>query len=692
MSKFRFKKFKHPIDFLKNWYQQYQNQELEWSEIDDLIHFVETLRPSKVKSDTTVDIKPLVAFLQTNPELSKAWSAYLSALFSDKKCSMFIADAGIMQDTGFMSELMNRISSKFIPTQPLKDHLEYILTQVFYKENDCLWIANIPEEQLVELLKVLEVPSLYDSVKLASPMVELLQGINLINQRMSGRAMESDVLKMVPEYHDKENPFQSYEREFNAIAEKIYKTDFHFVRSTDIGYRQLMVMHQQCKDFVKQAFRNSAKFGISMRVNQNLLKIRQQLKRLEKLLPLLCLDDMSNRRLQTVHFGKHLLDFNSIKYNVRHFIAESTQVISYEVTQHAAKTGEHYITESRSQYLKMFRGALGGGFIVGFLCIIKVLLAKVDTSQFGHAFWYSMNYSVGFILIYLCGFTLATKQPAMTAPALAKALEEGRQYAQDSNELSLERYRAFAVLFSRLFRSQFIAFVGNVVMAFPVALGGIWIIDKVYNYNIASTKWPVLISDLSPIHSNAILHASIAGVFLFLSGIISGSITNKNKHHNLYYRIEEHPGLKRFLGKNRAKKLAGIYEKYSSGVISNFWFGVMMGTTGTIGLFLGLDLDIRHITFASGNLALGWYGSGFQISNSMWFWSIFGIGVIGWFNFIVSFILSVTLALRSRSIPLSELGSVGRSVWMYFKERPTSFFIPVGLMKTADDSDKQNQA
>jgi len=73
----------------------------------------------------------------------------------------------------------------------------------------------------------------------------------------------------------------------------------------------------------------------------------------------------------------------------------------------------------------MFRAALGGGLIVGVLCIIKVMLGKIETSGFGHAFLYSMNYSIGFIAIYLCGFTLATKQPAMTASALVRALEQG---------------------------------------------------------------------------------------------------------------------------------------------------------------------------------------------------------------------------------------------------------------------------
>lgn len=685
MSKTTSRKYKKPSEFLLKWYQRYQNQQVVFDEIDDLAQLVEIVRPSKAKELQPKDITELLDFFESHQLLARAWSQYLKQLLSGKKFSLFLADAGIMQDTGFLSELSNRISSKLIPTQPEKDHLEYILTQVFYKETDHLWINQIPDEQLVRLMNVLEMDTLYASASTGSPMDELITAINLINQRMSGRAMESDVYKMVPEYQDKENPFQAFEHEFIAIAEKIRKTDFHFVRSTDMAYRQMMILHGHCEAFVKQAFSNSSRFGISMRVNQNLLKIRQQLKRVKVLLPFLCLDDMSNRKIQTVQFAKVVLDLNSIKYNVRHFIAESTQVISYEITQHAAKTGEHYITESRSEYMKMFRSALGGGFIVGILCIIKVLLAKIDTSQFGHAFWYSMNYSFGFIAIYLCGYTLATKQPAMTAAALAKALEEGKQYDNQNKEYHQERFRAFAVMFARLFRSQFIAFVGNVVMAFPVALTGIWAIDQLFKYNIASSKWPTLISDLSPVHSNAILHASIAGVFLFLSGIISGSVTNRNKHHNMYYRIEEHPALKRWFGKAKAQKIAAKYQKYWAGLVSNFWFGVMMGTTGSIGLFLGLDIDIRHITFASGNLALGWYGSGFKLTNSMWIWSFIGIGLIGWFNFIVSFSLSVTLALRSRSISLFELGNVGRAIWSYFKQSPSSFFLPLGLKLKTDE-------
>ncbi|WP_426090693.1 recombinase [Flavobacterium sp. DSR3-2] len=647
-----------------------------WRETNDslepLIELIRLIRPVKIKNVQRVDLQEIILFLKENYSCREQFFTYLKEILKDKKFNKILADAAILQDVDFIFEVKKRIFAKLLPYQPQKDTLEYILNQVFYLANDGIWINKIPLSQLEELYNLLRFKSIYDSTEPNSVLSELLVSMHLITQRISGRAMETDVIKMVPEYDDLESPFSAFEKELFLIEERIRSSDSHYIAPDDLSYAQLLVLHKQCVEFVDRAFHNSSKYGISLRVNQNLLKIRQQLERLKFLISLLIVGKEKDKKYNGIILALRLIKFNCYKNNVRKFIGESTQLISYEITQHTAKTGEHYITESRKEYYKMFKTALGGGFIVGILCVIKVLLSKADTSFFGHAFLYSMNYAFGFIAIYLLGFTLATKQPAMTASALIKALEEGViKKGKDS-----EKYTAFAILFARVFRSQFIAFVGNVIMAFPVSLLGIWLIDYTAHYNIAATKWESLLIDISPIHSPAVFHAAIAGFFLFLSGIISGSVANRDKHNQVYFRITEHPFFKRNLGKAKTLKLAELYEKRGAGIISNFWFGIFMGSTASVGLFLGLNLDIRHITFVSGNLALGLYGANYQVSNSMLFWGIFGIGVIGAINFIVSFSLSLGLAFRSRAISLYELRFVTVSIWSHFKSNPVSFFFP----------------
>ncbi|KGO90332.1 site-specific recombinase [Flavobacterium suncheonense] len=633
----------------------------------DLVHF---FRPHKPKEER-VSLESLLLFLAENPIEKGLFIRYIRNVFANRKFSRMLSDAGILKDSDFIYEVKKRLTAKILPFQPQKDTLEYVLNQVFYLDTDTIWVNHIPKEELHRLFRLLELSEVFSSAKEDTPLSELLNGMGLLTQRMSGRAMENDVIKMVPEYDAFDSPFVAMEKEFLQIEQQVRQTAS--LNSDDLHYRQFVVLHRQCVEYVERAFANSSKYGISIKVNQSLLRIRQQLYRLKVLMPLLVGTTASEKEENLIQLALKLIKYNCYKNNVGKLINDSTQLLSYEITQHTAKTGEHYITETPKEYFQMLRAAMGAGLVVGFLCIFKVMLGKIETSYFGHAFLYSMNYAFGFITIFLLGYALATKQPAMTAATIAKALEIGMKRPNKNGE----KHSSFAHLFARLFRSQFIAFVGNVFVAFPVALAGIWLIDLAFHYNIAETKWPKLIADISPIASPAIFHAAIAGVFLFLSGIISGSVSNRNKHHQVYYRIQEHPFLKMTFGVDKTKRFANWIENNWPGVISNFWFGVFMGSTASVGAFLGLDFDVRHITFVSGNLALGLYGADFQLTQAMLFWGIVGIGVIGFVNFIVSFSLSLGLALRSRNIPLSEIRFLNKAIWTYFKKQPAAFFFPV---------------
>lgn len=639
-------------------------------DLDFLVDLVQLFRPKKPKQEQ-VSLENLLLFLVENPIEKGLFIQYIQNVFAQRKFSRMLSDAGILKDSDFIDEVKKRLVAKILPFQPEKDTLEYVLNQVFYLDTDTIWVNHIPKEELHRLFQLLELSDFFSSANEGTPLSEVLSGMALLTQRMSGRAMENDVIKMVPEYDAFDSPFVAMEKEFLQMEQQVRQ--HMFITADNLHYRQFVILHRQCVEYVEKAFGNSSKYGISLKVNQSLLRIRQQLYRLKILMPLLVVNSESDKKENTVQLALKLIKYNCFKNNVGKLINDSTQLLSYEITQHTGKTGEHYITETAKEYFQMLRAAMGAGLVVGFLCIFKVLLGKIETSYFGHAFLYSMNYAFGFIAIFLLGFALATKQPAMTAATIAKALEKGMKKLNKSED----KHSSFAHLFARLFRSQFIAFVGNVFVAFPVALAGIWLIDFGFHYNIAETKWQKLITDISPVDSPAIFHAAIAGVFLFLSGIISGSVSNRNKHQRVYYRIQEHPFLKMTFGTEKTKRFANWIENNWSGVISNFWFGVFMGSTASVGAFLGLDLDIRHITFVSGNLALGLYGADFHITQWMLLWGIVGIGVIGFVNFIVSFSLSLGLALRSRNIPLSEIRFLNKAIWNYFKKQPFAFFFPV---------------
>lgn len=640
-------------------------------ELDFLSALIDVFRPKRRSLYYQVDIAPLLIYLESFPEVSASFSAYVHRIIDHKDFDQLISDTGIISYADFRYEIKKRITEKYLPSQPPKSTLQYVLNQLFYHSQDADWVAAIPNEQLQVLYQICGFNSLYES-EVNFEIKEILYGLEVLVQRITGRAMETDVNKMVPEFQNFDSPFIAIMREFSELNDRFLAGKLNFMTSDDLAYKQILVMHKQCENYIDTAFANSHRFGISIKVNQSLLRIRQQLERIKAIISFLVIDEEDEKVDKSIAFAQTLIGYNCRKSNVRKLVGQSTQLLAYEITHHTAQTGEHYITSSKKEYWNMFRSACGGGIIVGIMCILKLFLGKVETSEFGHALLYSLNYAIGFTAIYLFGATLATKQPAMTASALVAAIENGAS-GQDEKR---HRYWNFAVFFARLFRSQFIAFVGNVIMAFPVSLVLIWGIQELFHYNAATGKWMTLINDLNPTETPMILHACIAGVFLFLSGIIAGSISNRDKHNSVYYRIEEQPVLKKVFGKEKTAKVARFYEKKWAGIVSNIWFGVFMGTTASVGMFLGLNLDIRHITFASGNLALGLFGRNMSLTTDMWIWGILGTGLIGFFNFAVSFSLSLTLAFRSRNLSFGELIKMAKAVWIYFKISPRSFFFP----------------
>jgi len=636
-----------------------------------LSQVVNSLRPRIWKRSKKVDLQPLLTLLENNDNYATNFRQYLTQLFENKRFDQLLTDADIINDVSFWYELKQRLISKLIPNLPEDNTVEYVLTQVFYVKHDIEWLNTIPDEQITELLRVLTIsPKEITSTKNRN--TQLTYAAQLLTSRIAGAAVESEVIKMVPEYENFGNPFLSLQRELQDFLENISKTGKIIIKEEDVDYKHIMVLHTQCLEYIDIAYKNTKRFGISLRVNQYLLRIRQQLHRLYKILTILLVTPGEKKDENQVGLIRFLISINYQRNNVLELFSLSTKRVAFEITQHKAKSGEHYITKDKTEYGKMLRASLGGGAIVGILCITKLLLSKLDISPFGSAFLYSMNYAVGFITIYLLGYTLATKQPAMTASSFIKSLEEGRSIGKKRT-----RYDSFAVLFSQLWRSQFIAFVGNVFMAFPVALLGVWVIDLVGGINIAEVKSEKILKDIHPFQSLAILHAAIAGVYLFLSGVIAGSVSNRIKHNRIPFRIKEHPLLKVVLGRKKTTKIASFIASNYAGISSNFWFGIFMGSTGAIGYFLGLNIDIRHITFASGNFALGIYGADWHATLNTLVMLTLGIGLIGLFNFLVSFTLSILVAMRSCDLPIYQLRYLFSSVVVYFLRKPLHFFLPL---------------
>ena len=641
----------------------------ETTSVEPLIQIMKSFRKEKFSI--------ILNFIIHHPEIANNFGYYIQNLFNGKTFNLSLTESNILTENSFFPELKKRVLNAVLPPISNENSIGYIVDNVSVIPSvDLKYFKQIPQE---ELDKFFELLGISDYITKPSVRRSLLYSANVLAWRVIGNAMDMEVLRMVPEYQNLGNPFLALQNELDTLISEFKQNQNFQLHSKDELTKQLKIYWKQCEEFVDTAFKNSSAYGISGRTNQSLLKIRQQLNRMKEVLMLLVIDEEKDILHNSQKLFLNILEYKSHKNNVKELADDSTRLLSHLITNHTAETGSHYIASGKKAYVNMFWKASGGGVIVGALCVLKMMYSYSPGSEFMHAILYSFNYAMGFIMIYLMHYTLATKQPAMTAATMAKALSLG--------ENSEKNYLAFASVVSKLFRTQFIAFIGNVLWSFPVALVLIYGLDVLFNQNFAVDKADKFLKELNPFESKAILHASLAGFYLFISGIIAGNASNNSVFYQMPERIAKNPMINRIFGNKFANGLSNFYAKNWAGITSNFWFGVCLGTTGPIGKFLGIDIDIRHITFSSGNLALGLYGKGFDVVASTFWIAFITVFIIGFFNFIVSFGLSIVLALRSRKVYFSEFIRISKVTFRYFMENPLRFFIP--LKSNLDSSAKE---
>jgi len=338
------------------------------------------------------------------------------------------------------------------------------------------------------------------------------------------------------------------------------------------------------------------------------------------------------------------------------------------VIERAGRTGEHYVTSSKREYWTMYLSAAGGGFLTCGTAVAKFLIKWMHFPLFIDGVFSSVDYAASFVIMQLLGFTLATKQPSMTAAALAGTIRD---------RSSPNRLDELVRLIARIARSQFAAAMGNVsaVIVTSLLFDVIWVQLRGEPFLDAGTAKKT-IDSFNPIGSGTIFFAACTGVFLWMSSLFAGWFENWVVYRRLPEAIEHHRWGKR-LGKKRMERWARFLEHQSAGFGGSVALGVILGMVPIFGKFTGLPLDVRHITLSTGGLTLSMHSVGISgVGWSAFILAVLGIAIIGLLNFGVSFALALVVALRARDVPRGERRTLPGAVIRRFFRHPLDFFFP----------------
>ncbi|NHQ87993.1 site-specific recombinase [Iodobacter sp. HSC-16F04] len=635
-----------------------------------LCQLIAALRPAKAENTTQAvnNIQALCYLLEQHIELRTALRRHLLHLLSTTKQVHLYTDTGILSNESLYDALVRRIGHSLLPPTVNLSSLKDLFGAAFNHHDDYVWFGNVPHEVWQDLGNALHFHDETDRDSINLTLVQMLEAIQVLSCRVSAIGLEPEIVKNHPDIERFESPFVRQNVETLAWIER-YRQDLIHDGKPSEDDLQIRVLLAQCEEVIAKVRKNAAKQGVSVSLTYLLIRLRQHIDRLKTLLTLANPDpspEKSTTLLNTLHA---FVTAENRKYSLKDLFAENTELLALQVTEHASHTGEHYIAETRRDWVGMFKSAAGAGIIVGFMAMLKILITKAHLPLLLEAIAFSLNYAFGFMFIHIMHFTVATKQPAMTAAKIAASIHSSAKQKDSLGEL--------VELIVKVFRTQFVAIAGNVLLAMPVAL----LIGMAWQWQLGEAfvntdKANHLLQDLSPIASLAIFHAAIAGVCLFMSGLISGYYDNKAIYNEIPERIAALPWLNRWLGAARTQRIANYIEHNLGALAGNFYFGIMLGSIGTIGALLGLPIDIRHITFSSANFSFALVAQNFQMDWYVVVISLLGVVLIGMTNLVMSFTLALWVALRSRKLSFGQTRPLLGQLMRRFLKRPADFFIP----------------
>jgi len=670
--------------------------------IEPLVELVECLRQRRRRNlpQARLAVRTLTQLLKGNPQHAWALRSYLTRLLEKRRHTSLYSDIGILSNDGFFTELKRRIAYRVLPPALDDLYLSDALEQVLYVETDVKWIRAVPNVDWLELFDTVanapEPMTAHDRQGAPSHarytvLLGMLDAIRTLSCRVCALGLEPILVHSYSEIENFDSPFLMQNIEVNGYLDE-YARLLEGASHDGGDARHLLVMLEQCDDVVAKIRKNARSIGTSIALTYVLVALTQSIDRLRKLLflvdasgelpgaPTVDLEavavdaalppqaPMSLRRAGAIALAQELVEAHNTKYQIGGLFRANIDLLARNVTENASRTGEHYIAETRGELRHMFASSAGAGFIVGFMALLKILASYLRAAPLVEAFLFSMNYSLGFMLIHLLHFTVATKQPAMTASRIAAGL-----HSRDGRGIDLD---TTAALINKVFRTQIVAVLGNLATAIPTA----YVIALGYfqytgHHLVSVDKAHHLLSDIDPFHTPALVYAAVAGVWLFVAGLISGYYDNKALYTRMGQRVRQLRGLQRLLGPARLKRLSTYIENNLGGLMGNFWFGILLGVTPTIGFLVGLPLDIRHVTFSSANFSTAFVALDQHMSWELAATSLAGVLMIGAVNLVVSFGLALWVALRARKIRFNHSLQLLRALGRRFLSAPIDFFI-----------------
>lgn len=627
----------------------------------------------------------VLRYLDAHPVARTRVVSLLATCLADLNISSLLADNGFAPRAALFNELGERLRHRMLPASPDTRDLATLFGLLFNVEKDQAWVGALDASTLDLLGKLLH-EAWTRSGDPRGWRAPFMNGLSILASQVRASGLSPQLRLRLGEGDGVTQPFHHLARAAEDLHDLLDAAWLDSDATEAAGgeavlapppvetpqraallqqAHYLRALLDRCVQLAQGVHEHLEAYGVSVDVVFEIDQLRARCLRIEQVLDCL-LSPRPHREVQALVLA--LIQGGAERRSVRALFKQHYSLLARIVAERSAETGEHYITRTRAQYMDMLRRAAGGGVIISGTTFLKFFLLSLGLSAFWSGFAAGANYALSFVIIHLLHWTIATKQPAMTAPAMAAKLRDTH---------TDEGVEGFVDEVANLIRSQTAGIVGNLALVVPVVLG------------IQALAWwglgKPLVSVQDAQHSlekltllgPSLFYAAFAGVLLFSASLVAGWFENWFVWHRLDSALQWNPRIRRWLGPVRAEHWANWWRANISGLAANVSLGFMLGLTPSIAGFFGLPLDVRHVTLSTGQVvaALGTLGWPLLYEASFW-WCVAAIPLTGLLNVGVSFAFALRVAIRSRGVRVKDRSRLWRAMGRRLLRKPWTFLWP----------------
>jgi site-specific recombinase len=244
--------------------------------LDYLVELVKKIRPNSHNNieEAELRFKALLFQLQQDRSLLFSLRRSLLSQFLNSNLNTALTESGIVSSRGFVQELISKIKHKFLPALQQPNDFLFVISRVFYKKSDYVWVAGIDRELWMRFFELLGIEVNLTEESLTR---QLNQSLQILSYRMVTLSMEKEVANRYADFNDAIQPFIEQNRLVNLYLEKGGRLTVDEKRMLLTNIQENLYNCRQSNEWVRD---QRLQYGTSLAQTFVMVRLEEQIERM----------------------------------------------------------------------------------------------------------------------------------------------------------------------------------------------------------------------------------------------------------------------------------------------------------------------------------------------------------------------------------------------------------------------------